>query len=232
MKDTNTNNDYEYIFVDIEWNVNTNTLPLYDPVRIGITACDKNMILKKSLSKVIHPSSIDTVTKKTFKMTHTSREVLMKGKNIDDVFTSVSKTFSSYRYIVVWTKTTYDIFKECAKKAGIRLPKHSPVLLQNVIMDIANNCTCQPGFESVLKAENIEYVPSALHNSKYDAKYLFDLYSKLYNKYSIISSGRDKCVSSNKSNILHCPQCKYTANIKDENLIFIDKSEIFKGYVP
>ena len=103
----------EYLFLDIEWNQAPGTIELggREAIQIAAVAVDAEMQKIKTFSKAIKMSNPERFNKKTEKITHTPLETIMQGKSEDIVLKNFAQTFSQYRYIVVWTKETYELFK-------------------------------------------------------------------------------------------------------------------------
>lgn len=84
-------------------------------------------------------------------MAHVSKKSAMMGKTEGEVFTMVRQTFPSYEYIVVWTMSTYEIFRAGMKRADIRVPRHTVLVFKDILGLITMDQEKNMGFETVLK---------------------------------------------------------------------------------
>lgn len=93
-------------------------------------------------------------------------------------------SFPKYKYVVVWTKDTYELFKRGMDTYGYSMPRHRVIVFQEVLMHIASDGVNQIGFERALKQAGIEYQKNFLHYSKHDANYMYQLFCKCYKEYT------------------------------------------------
>lgn len=223
---------FEYLIVDIEWNQaeETSGLEGRDPVQIGIIGLDENLENIKTFSRGICLPNIELLTEKTCKVVHMTKEVIMQGKSEIEVYLQIAKTFLDYKYIVVWTRDTYELFKSGMKKSGALMPKHKVIVLQDVIGFIATKRDTHIGFETALIQAEIPYKTNFLHYAKHDAEYLYQLYQYLYQKYSEITEN-EKCIPNYNTNKLHLTGCRYIRN-KEMNTPTVNKNLIFQGFIP
>ena len=112
---------FEYLFLDLEWNQPVGTTELTDreAVQIAIVAADEAMNQVKSFSRAIRrPESLNP---HTVKIIHMPEYNIMQGRSREEVMECVRQTFPAYRYIVVWTRDTYDLFKRDMRACGIAM---------------------------------------------------------------------------------------------------------------
>lgn len=137
-------------------------------------------------------------------------------------------SFPKFRYAVVWTRDTYDLFLRSAKQAGIKLPKHRVLVLQDIIGFIATSGREKIGFEIALIRAEIPYELAHLHFAKQDVQYLFALYQKMYADYLELTR-EEIAVANEKAKIIHTSECRYAKHIKETARPGV-KTLIFRGY--
>lgn len=223
---------YGYLFLDMEWNQKEGTTELEnrEPIQIAIIETDEELECKKTFSRGICLKDGDTLTEKTCKLVGVSKKSVMQGKTEEEILEKVSLLFPEYKYIVVWTRDTYELFKAGMERAEIRMPKHKVIVLQDIVNLIAMDEGKNIGFESALIKGGIAYDFQKLHCSKHDVRYLYELFKKLYFKY--IDLTKEEIIMINfKTKILHSIDCKYAQGKTLEKEINM-KSLLFFGYRP
>ena len=221
---------YEYLFVDIEWNQTpgTNVIEDREPIQIGIVATDEELNLKKSFSRAMRLRSEENYNPDTLALSHLSLNSVMQANSEETVLQKVKMSFPKYKYVVVWTKDTYNLLKRGMDVYGLAMPRHKVVVLQQILMHIASDGINQIGFERALKRAGIEYQKNYLHYSKHDANYMYQLFCKCYEEYTKWTNN-ENCYLNEKSHIIHTSGCRYT-NGKDEIGSFLTtKNAIFQG---
>ena len=220
----------EFLFIDMEWNQKSGTKDLEgkEPIQIGLLGADACLEETKLFSKGIRLADVNTLTEETCRITHASVDTIMRANSPEEVFKRVKMSFPKFKYIVVWTKDTYDLFICSAKQSGIKLPRHRVLVLQDIIGLIAVPDNKKIGFETVLTKAEIQYNPAYLHFSKHDVQYLFALYKKMYAEYqelTIYESG----VVNEKTRIIHTSECRYAKHVKGSAHPGV-KELVFRGY--
>lgn len=220
----------EYLFLDIEWNQAPGTIELggREAIQIAAVAVDAEMQKIKTFSKAIKMSNPERFNKKTEKITHTPLETIMQGKSEDIVLKNFAQTFSQYRYIVVWTKETYELFKRDMQKNGVPMKRRTVIILQEILEIIASGGK-KIGFEEALQCAGIEYIPNYLHYSKHDANYLYHLFECCYQQYKSTTAG-ENCIENIVTKKLHTENCRYMKNMQPERTQIVCKELIFKGF--
>ncbi len=220
----------EYLFLDIEWNQAPGTTELggREAIQIAAVAVDAEMQKIKTFSKAIKMSNPERFNKKTEKITHTPLETIMQGKSEDIVLKNFAQTFSQYRYIVVWTKETYELFKRDMQKNGVPMKRRTVIILQEILEIIASGGK-KIGFEEALQCAGIEYIPNYLHYSKHDANYLYHLFECCYQQYKSTTAG-ENCIGNIVTKKLHTENCRYMKNMQPERTQIVCKELIFKGF--
>lgn len=220
----------EYLFLDIEWNQAPGTTELggREAIQIAAVAVDAEMQKIKTFSKAIKMSNPERFNKKTEKITHTPLETIMQGKSEDIVLKNFAQTFSQYRYIVVWTKETYELFKRDMQKNGVPMKRRTVIILQEILEIIASGGK-KIGFEEALQCAGIEYIPNYLHYSKHDANYLYHLFECCYQQYKSTTAG-ENCIENIVTKKLHTENCRYMKNMQPERTQIVCKELIFKGF--
>ena len=213
-------NQVEYLFLDIEWNQAPGTTELggREAIQIGAVAVDAEMKKIKTFSKAIKMSNPEQFNKKTEKIAHTPLETIMQGKAEDIVLKNFAQTFSQYRYIVVWTKETYELFKRDMRKNEVPMKRHTVIILQEILEIIASGGK-KIGFEEALQCAGIEYVPNYLHYSKHDANYLYQLFECCYQQYKSTTAG-ENCIENIVTKKLHTENCRYLKNMQPESFLY------------
>lgn len=171
---------FEYLFVDIEWNQAPGTSGIEDrePIQIGVVATDESMNLKKLFSRAMRLSSEEKYNPDTLVLSHSTLKSVMQANSEEIVLRKIKMSFPKYKYVVVWTKDTYELFKIGMDTYGYSMPRHRVIVFQEVLMHIASDGVNQIGFERALKQAGIEYQKNFLHYSKHDANYMYQLFCK------------------------------------------------------
>lgn len=221
----------EYLFLDLEWNQPPGTTDLEDreAVQIGILAADVQLKQVKIFSKTIRLKNSALLNPHTVMIAHMPESNIMQGRTKEEVMRSVDQCFPVYKYLVVWTRDTYDLFKRDMKECGIPMPKHRVVILQDVLGLITGNNRRQIRFEHALQCAEIEYVPNHLHYSKHDVNYLYQLYVKCYRQYCKLTQS-EYCDTNARTRKMHIARCRYTWKFRPDVMLFKPKNSIFKGY--
>lgn len=222
----------EFLFIDMEWNQKSGTKDLEgrEPIQIGLLGADVYLEDTKLFSKGIRLADVNTLTEETCKVTHASVDTVMRANSLEEVFKRVKMSFPKFKYIVVWTKDTYDLFIRSAKQAGIKLPRHRVLVLQDIVGLIATSGKKKIGFEMVLTRAEIPYTPAHLHFAKQDVQYLFTLYKKLYEDYQELASDED-VIANERTRVIHTSDCRYVNQSKGNAHSGVE-SLVFRGYRP
>ena len=218
----------EFLFVDMEWNqkLGTKDLKGREPIQIGLLGTDANLEEKKLFSKGIRLEDINTLTEETCRTAHACADMVMRANKLEEVFKRVKMSFPKYKYVVVWNEETYSLFIRSSKQAGIMLPRHRVLVLQDIIGLITTSGKKKIGFETALTRADIPYNPAYLHFAKHDVQYLLALYKKMYANYQELTSNENASVNK-KTRIMHTSECRY---VKKINANLGDKAMVFRGY--
>ena len=202
---------FEYLFVDIEWNQTpgTNGIEDREPIQIGVVATDESMNLKKSFSRAMRLSSEEKYNPDTLVLSHSTLKSVMQANSEEIVLQKIKMSFPKYKYVVVWTKDTYELFKRGMDTYGYSMPRHRVIVFQEVLMHIASDGVNQIGFERALKQAGIEYQKNFLHYSKHDANYMYQLFCKCYKEYTRWTN-QEICYLSPRTHIIHTGSCRYS----------------------
>lgn len=223
---------YEYLFLDIEWNQKEGTTDVAnrEPVQIGIIATDRNLSFEKTMSKAICVEDVNTLTGETCRLIHATKETVMQGKPEPEVFEKVRQSFPNYRYVVVWSRETYAVFRESMRRSCLKVPKHTVLVLQDIVQEIARTSYEHLRFKIALIKAGIAFKENYLHYAKQDVKYLYELFKYLYLEYTNITE-QETAVVNEQSKIIHAPDCRHAGREASEELLNA-KSLIFSGYRP
>ena len=221
----------EYLFLDIEWNQAPGTTGLdeREAIQIGVVAADVKIQKAKIFSKAIRLSDPDLFNEKTEIISHTPLTNVMQGKEEKVVLKNFAQTFPAYRYLVVWTRDTYNLFLRDMRKNDIPIKRHKTMILQEILGVIAGNGNSQIGFENALTFAGIEYVPNYLHYAKHDANYLYQLFYQCFQQYSSMTA-EEKCFANEATRKLHTENCRYVQNMSIKRKSAVSKNMIFQGY--
>lgn len=202
---------FEYLFVDIEWNQTpgTNGIEDREPIQIGVVATDESMNLKKSFSRAMRLSSEEKYNPDTLVLSHSTLKSVMQANSEEIVLQKIKMSFPKYKYVVVWTKDTYELFKRGMDTYGYSMPRHRVIVFQEVLMHIASDGVNQIGFERALKQAGIEFQKNFLHYSKHDANYMYQLFCKCYKEYTRWTN-QEVCYLSPRTHIIHTGSCRYS----------------------
>ena len=223
---------FEFLFIDMEWNqkAGTSDISNREPIQIGLIGTNENLENIKLFSKNIRLEDVNTLTDETCKLVHTNAKAVMQAKTEMEVFERVNQSFSKYKYVVVWTLSTYELFKQSIDKAGIKMPRHRVLVLQDILGLVALPKGKNIGFETALIRAEIPYEKTYLHCSKHDVKYLCELFKQMYEEYQELTQGEFSVVNE-KTKIIHSPRCRYLQNSSLE--VDTDKKALlFRGYRP
>lgn len=223
---------FEFLFVDMEWNqkVGTQDVANREPIQIGLIGTDDNLDNIKLFSKSMRLDDVGTLTEETCKMAHTNPTSIMQASTVAEVFKRVKMSFPNYKYVVVWTLSTYDLFQQSMERVGIKIPRHRVVVLQDILNLITMAKGQNIGFETALIRAEVPYEKSYLHYSKHDVRYMYELFKKIYGDYQKLTE-TDISVVNKKSRILHSSGCRYVKHCSS-NASVGEKALIFKGYRP
>lgn len=223
---------YEYLFLDLEWNQKEGTTDLVnrEPVQIGILGTDERLIQKTLFSRGIRLADASDLTEMTCEMIHATKEMIMKAKTEGEVLDRVKQTFSSYRYVVVWTKDTYELFRAGMERNNIPMPRHKVVVLQDVLRVVATSDGAAMSFEMALTEAGIAYEPAWLHCSRHDVEYLHMLFKTMYEQYATLTD-LEFCAVTERSRIVHIPACRYVI-LGQAEMVREAKRLLFSGYRP
>lgn len=221
---------FEYLFVDIEWNQTpgTNGIEDREPIQIGIVGTDENMNLKKTFSRAMRLSSEEKYNPDTLALSHSTLNSIMEANSEEVVLQKVKRSFPNYKYVVVWTNDTYELFKRGMDTYGYSMPRHRVIVFQKILMHIASNGVNQIGFERALKQTGVEYQKNFLHYSKHDANYMYQLFCKCYDEYTKWTR-HEVCYLNKASHIIHTDNCRY---MNRNQALFLNKEAknvIFQG---
>lgn len=222
---------FEYLFLDIEWNQAPGTTGLdgREAIQIGVVAADSKIQKTKIFSKAIRLSNPNFFNEKTEIISHTPLANIMQGKEENVVLTNFAQTFPEYRFLIVWTRDTYDLFLRDMRRSGISIKRYKVMILQEILGVVAGNGNSQIGFEKALICAGIEYVPNYLHYAKHDADYLYQLFYQCFQQYHSITA-EENCLANEVTRKLHTKNCQYVQNMSIERKSVVSKSMIFKGY--
>lgn len=220
----------EFLFIDMEWNQKSGTKDLEgrELIQIGLLGTDACLEETKLFSKGIRLADVNTLTEETCRITHAGVDTIMRANSLEEVFKRVKMSFPKFKYIVVWTKDTYDLFIRSAKQAGIKLPRHRVLVLQDIIGLIATSDKKKIGFEMVLARAEIPYKTANLHFAKQDVQYLFALYKKMYAEYKELTI-YEPGIANEKTRIIHTSECRYAKRVKESAHTGV-KELVFRGY--
>ena len=222
--------EYEYLFIDIEWNqkAGTSDIDNREPIQIAVIGTDKDLKCQKLFSKSICLNNIETLTEETCKLTHVTKENVMQAKSEEEIFGKVSRSFTFYKYLVVWTISTYEIFRAAMKRTDQKMPRHKVLVLQDILNRITNRHKNCLGFETALMKAGISYEKNFLHYSKHDVKYLLELFQHIYFKYAVLTDEKDSIVNP-RTKTIHISGCRY-AEGKNYEIASNAKQLLFRGY--
>lgn len=223
--------EYEYLFLDIEWNQTPGSIGIdgREAIQIGVVAANSSLEKVKSFSKGIRLSDVKLLNEETVRVSHTTAANIMQGRTSERVLSNLMETFPVYNHIVVWTRDTYDLLKRDMKKCAIPMKKHRVIVLQDVISVILGRGNNKIGFEKALRFAQIEYASNYLHYAKHDANYLYQLFSKCYQQYSVATEG-ENCVLNLGTGKLHTNDCRYVKHMAEDKKVLQPKSVVFEGF--
>ena len=222
----------KYLFLDIEWNAKDGSQNIADwePILVAAIGTDDKFNILKKFSKRVGLEDISTLTAKTCQLTHAKKEEVSLAKPACEVFKNFSITCSKYEFIVVWTRETYEVYRQEMERFRLSIPKHRVLCLQEILSTIAMDENRNPGFEFSLRQAGISYRHNLLHYSKYDVAYLHELFKSMCEKYEKQTKD-ESCVVNTGTRKIHRTDCRYaranhTVEMQDT------KKLLFSGYKP
>jgi hypothetical protein len=206
-----------YLCIDVEWNIPADQAEDIELLSIGVACWDSVNRLTRTYFRIIRPNRIDLVTPTTYRLLNLGPVVLNAAKSSEEVLSNFANTFQGRGYlskddpIVVWNREAWDLLKSHLDKFGLSLPMKKVVILQDVLSfaDKDNHIGRSMGFETALRRYGVNYRRELLHNSKYDAQYLIDLYDAVYDRLTETGDAAAPLVHTKFSKILHQEGCRY-----------------------
>lgn len=206
-----------YLCIDVEWNIPANQAENIEMLSIGAACWDSDYHMTRTYFKLIRPERMDLVTPTTYRLLNLGPVVLGQAKSCSEVLHNFDESFRGHGYItkedaiVFWNSEALNLLKREMDKVGLSLPSNKIVVLQDVLSfaDKDNGRGRSMGFESALRHYQVHYRRELLHNSKYDAQYLIDLYDAAYDRLAEVGDKKTPLVHTKYSKVLHHADCHY-----------------------
>ncbi len=219
----------KYLFLNIEWNdkKGNNDFNDFEPVMIAGITVNSKFKKKQLFSKRIALENPDTLTNKTCKLLRITKNSLKLVESEKTVFEKFVLIYPMYDYVVVWTEDVYNLFLQGMKKAGLIMPVHNVIVLQDLLSVVLLNHK-KISFKNALDCFEVVYKETNFHKPAHDVEYLMNLYKNIYSKYSNITKNEVVWVN-HKSKTLHNFTCRHTVakNVSAEKG---SKILLFSGY--
>ena len=103
-------------------------------------------------------SSEEKYNPDTLVLSHSTLKSVMQANSEEIVLRKVKMSFPKYKYVVVWTKDTYELFKRGMDTYGYSMPRHRVIVFQEVLMHIASDGVNQIGFERALNIRKTKVI--------------------------------------------------------------------------
>lgn len=206
-----------YLCIDVEWNIPDDQSVDMELISIGAACWDSVNRFTRTYFKLMRPERMDMIRPLTYRLLNLGPVVLEQAKPCEEVLKNFVETFSGREYldddspIVLWHQDDWNFLKQNLDKYGLSLLNNRIIILQDVITFSGMlNTEGQPvGFEAALQAFGVFYRPELLHNSKYDAQYLIDLYDAVYDDLMEAGSSLVPLIHTVSSKTLHHSGCRY-----------------------
>lgn len=221
---------YEYLFVNIAWNQKPGTTGVdgREMIKIGLLGTDEDLEMKKLFSKAVRLENIEDYNSESMSLSCTSMEEAARANSEEVILNKVALSFQKYKYVVVWTDTTYELLKRGMDRYKILMPRHRVVLFQQLLMEIAGIDEMRIGFERALNLARIEYNENYLHYPKHAVNYMYQLFCKCYADYKKWTT-QENCYLNPRSHRLHTSNCRYTRLDEKSTFNKTTKDVIFHG---
>jgi hypothetical protein len=206
-----------YLCVDVEWNYPVDPAEPVEMLSIGASCWDSVHQRSRTFFRLIKPERMELITPSTFRLLKVGQTVLDQAKPCGEILAAFDRTFfDGYFFkgkdaIVFWNLDAWLVFKSQMDRYGFKLPSRRIVILQDVLhfADKSSLLGRIPGFEAALQMYHVPYRRELLHNSKYDASYLIDLYDAAYDRLTDLGDKNAPLVHTRYSRTLHHPSCRY-----------------------
>ncbi len=208
-----------YLCIDVEWNIPDNPSEDMELISIGAACWDSVNSFTRTYFKLMRPERMDLIKPLTYRLLNLGPVVLEQAKPCEEILKNFADTFSGRGFlfedspIVLWHQDDWNILKQNLDKFSLSLVSNRIIILQDVITFSGklNNGGQPMDFEAALRAFGVFYRPELLHNSKYDAQYLIDLYDAVYNDIIEAENSLVPLAHTASSKTLHHSGCRYLA---------------------
>ena len=204
-----------YLCIDIEWNTPDNPAEQAELLSIGAACWDSVSKMTRTYFKLIKPQRMDLITSDTYRRLNLGPVVLEQAKPCDEILANFVYTFSNRKYmkrrdvIVLWSQQQWQMLKEQLDKRDLALPCNRIVILRDILSYASrSDFGRRIDFASALQKYGVKHRKELLHNAKYDAQYLIDLYDRVYERMAD-QPERVSLVHTEASRVLHRPNCRY-----------------------
>lgn len=224
----------KYVFLDIEWNrYVVDGICGNDIMEIGALGVRNDYTTEKKFFSYVQPQYPKQIDKSQYSLLHTKKTVFENAESITYVLKKFAKEFPKIPYLIVWGRESYAIFENELKKYNIDIPIDHVIVLQDVygMMKKGSVRDKAPGFRTALKSCQIHYENQLLHDSRYDAFYLKQLFIILKHLYENQYRSFNKYFfRSGNSDVLHLRKCHYIRRMNKENIRKAHAKMLWEGY--
>ena len=205
-----------YLCVDVEWNIPADHAGDIEMLSIGAACWDSNKRDLRTYFRLMKPEHMELITPVTYRLLNLGPVVIEQAKPCEEVLSNFVFTFFSHAImdrddpVVFWSTDAWQILKTHLEKCGLKIPCKRVVILQDILMFSEKRKGGKAiSFESALQQYGISHRKELLHNSKYDAQYLIDLYDVVYDSMTKAGDMRYPLVHTPTSRVLHFSGCRY-----------------------
>lgn len=202
------------LFVDVEWNI-----PFYggtkglDLLSIGCRLEDSSAESTQGFFRLIRPEHPRLLNQQTVKLLQVGNTLLSQANTCSDVLHEVVDQFPRFGLLVIWSREAYDILVEKLHAYGLSLPTRRIIILQEFLVHTFKTYAKHtPSFKECLIQFGVPFRTDLLHNAKYDAIYLQDLFTAVSDRMHKSSKMNIALYRTASSAILHSEGCPFTAS--------------------
>lgn len=167
------------LFVDVEWNI-----PFYggsqglDLLSIGCRIEDSAAESSQGFFRLIRPEHPRLLNQQTVKLLKVGNTLLSQANTCEEVLCEFCDAFPRSDLLVIWSNVAFKMLEEKLTDYGLPLPTKRIIILQDFLVHTFKTYSKHtPSFKECLKQFEVPFRTDLLHNAKYDAIYLQDLFA-------------------------------------------------------
>lgn len=201
------------LFVDAEWNI-----PFYggsqglDLLSIGCRLEDSAAESSKGFFRLIRPEHPRLLNQQTVKLLKVGNNLLSQANTCEEVLCEFCDAFPRSDLLVIWSSVAFKMLEEKLTDCGLPLPTKRIIILQDFLVHTFKTYSKHtPSFKECLKQFEVPFRTDLLHNAKYDAIYLQDLFAAVSEQMHQSSKMKVPLYHTAYSRVLHREGCPFTS---------------------